>query len=66
VTYKVISFKHLVCLIKTQEDLYNKVEAAIKSLHPYETSEIIVVPIVNGSKEYLKWIEDVLGDKAEA
>jgi periplasmic divalent cation tolerance protein len=48
------------CLIKTRDDLYNKVEAAIKSLHPYETPEIIAVPIVKGSKEYLNWIDEEL------
>jgi|SRR5664280_1096865 periplasmic divalent cation tolerance protein len=53
------------CLIKTRDDLYNKVEAAIKSKHPYETPEIIAVPIVKGSKEYLSWLDDELGDKTE-
>jgi periplasmic divalent cation tolerance protein len=53
------------CLIKTQDDLYNKVEAAIKSLHPYEIPEIIAVPIVKGSKEYLNWLDNELGDKTE-
>ena len=46
------------CLIKTREDLYNKVETAIKKLHSYETPEIIAVPIVKGSKEYLNWLDD--------
>lgn len=45
------------CLIKTREDLFAKVESAIKKMHPYETPEIIAVPIVKGSKEYLKWID---------
>jgi periplasmic divalent cation tolerance protein len=57
---KVENAKEWLCLIKTRDDLYNKVEAAIKSLHPYETPEIIVVSIVKGSKEYLNWINDEL------
>ena len=48
------------CLIKTREELYDKVETAIKKLHSYETPEIIAVPIVKGSKEYLNWLDDVL------
>lgn len=44
------------CLIKTQESLYKKVEKAIISLHSYETPEIVAVPIVKGSKEYLRWL----------
>lgn len=48
------------CLIKTRENLFSKVEAAIKKLHPYETPEIIAVPIVEGSGDYLRWIDDSL------
>jgi periplasmic divalent cation tolerance protein len=55
---KVENAQEWLCLIKTRADLYNKVEAAIKSLHSYETPEIIAVPIVKGSKEYLNWIDD--------
>jgi periplasmic divalent cation tolerance protein len=57
---KVENAQEWLCLIKTQDDLYNKVEAAIKSQHPYETPEIIAVPIIKGSKEYLSWLEDEL------
>ncbi|HBL53616.1 MAG TPA: hypothetical protein DDZ34_06230, partial [Syntrophaceae bacterium] len=41
-------------------DLFARVESAIKKLHSYETPEIIAVPIVNGSKEYLKWLDESL------
>ena len=54
---KVENAQEWLCLIKTQDDLYDKVEAAIKKLHPYETPEIIAVPIVKGSIEYLDWID---------
>ena len=63
---KVENTQEWLCLIKTRDDHYNKVEAAIKSLHPYETPEIIAVPIVKGSKEYLNWLDDETGNKAEA
>ena len=53
---KVENAQEWFCLIKTTDDLYNKVEAAIKDLHTYETPEIIAVQIVKGSKEYLNWI----------
>ena len=39
------------CLIKTREELYDKVETAIKKLHSYETPEIFAVPIIKGSSE---------------
>jgi periplasmic divalent cation tolerance protein len=55
---KVENAQEWLCLIKTHEDLYDKVEAAIKSRHTYEIPEIIAVPIVKGSKEYLNWIDE--------
>ncbi len=54
---KVETASEWLCLIKTRESLFKKVEAAIKKLHPYETPEIIAVPIIKGSKEYLKWLD---------
>jgi periplasmic divalent cation tolerance protein len=52
------------CLIKTREALFNKAQAAIKKLHSYETPEIIAVPIVKGSKEYLNWMDDGTENKS--
>ena len=41
------------CLAKSRAALYPEIEAAIKAIHPYEIAEIIAVPIIAGSKEYL-------------
>ena len=60
---KVENNQEWLCLIKTRNDLYNKVEAAIKSQHPYETPEIIAVPILKGSKEYLSWLDNETENK---
>ncbi|HPD56487.1 MAG TPA: divalent-cation tolerance protein CutA [Smithellaceae bacterium] len=48
------------CAIKTRASLFKKVEAAIKKLHSYETPEIIAVPVVQGTEDYLRWIDDSL------
>lgn len=42
--------------IKTCEDLYPKVEAAIVSHHPHEIPEIIAFPVVHGLPAYLDWV----------
>jgi periplasmic divalent cation tolerance protein len=55
---KVETTDEWLCLIKTRAILYRKVEAAIRKLHSYETPEIIALPIVKGSKEYLNWLDD--------
>ena len=57
---KVETAKEWLCLIKTREELFEKVEVAIKKMHSYETPEIVAVPIVKGSKEYLIWLDDEL------
>ncbi|MDO8786187.1 MAG: divalent-cation tolerance protein CutA [Syntrophales bacterium] len=55
------------CLMKTRKDLYGKVEKAVKAIHPYETPEIIAIPIVEGSREYLGWLrEELIRDEGEA
>jgi periplasmic divalent cation tolerance protein len=45
-------------IVKTRSPLYRMVEAAIRKLHPYEVPEIIVLPIISGGKDYLKWIDE--------
>jgi len=57
---KIEKAEEWLCLIKTEETLYHKVKETIKKIHPYETPEIIAVPIVAGSKEYCKWLSQEL------
>ena len=42
--------------IKTRQDHYKQVEELIKSMHPYELPEVIIVPITGGLPAYLQWI----------
>ncbi|MEM9534264.1 MAG: divalent-cation tolerance protein CutA [Cyanobacteria bacterium P01_E01_bin.45] len=48
------------CLFKTSRQLYVSVETQILAHHPYETPEIISVPVVEGSREYLGWLHQQL------
>lgn len=43
-------------LIKTRASGFERLEAFIKAHHTYETPEIVALPIVAGSAEYLGWI----------
>jgi periplasmic divalent cation tolerance protein len=45
-------------VIKTRSEVFDDLMSAIKSAHTYDTPEIIGVPVVIGSREYLKWIDD--------
>jgi periplasmic divalent cation tolerance protein len=44
-------------LIKTTDDRYVEVEAAIRKLHPYSVPEIISWPVTRGFPGYLQWVE---------
>lgn len=43
-------------LIKTSEARYAALENAIRDRHPYETPEIIALPVVLGLPDYLAWV----------
>ena len=53
---KVDNANELLLIIKTTENNYVALEKRLKKLHPYELPEIIAVPILTGSAEYLNWI----------
>jgi periplasmic divalent cation tolerance protein len=53
---KVKKSKEALMIIKTTKALVKKVEKAVKENHSYEVPEIIAIPIVSGSNEYLNWI----------
>lgn len=44
--------------IKTTRGRVRELEARIKTLHPYDVPEFVVVPIAAGSHEYLSWLSD--------
>ena len=44
-------------IVKTAGDKFSALEKRIKQVHSYEVPEIIALPIVAGSKEYLNWIQ---------
>ena len=48
-------------IVKTQKRLFESLENRVRELHSYSVPEIIAVPVVEGSKDYLKWLEEVTG-----
>lgn len=43
-------------LFKLGEDRQSAFQEKLRSLHPYEVPEIILVPISSGLPEYLRWV----------
>ena len=57
---KVETAEEWLCFIKSKKSLYDELEKVIKEIHPYEVPEIIAMPIVRGSKDYLEWLKNEL------
>ncbi len=47
--------EHLL-IAKTTKEKADEVIRTIKSLHPYEVPEIIVLPVMDGYPPYLEWV----------
>lgn len=44
---------------KTEQKLFRLLEKKVKELHSYTVPEIIALPIIEGSQDYLAWLKDV-------
>jgi len=57
---KLISDNEVMMVAKTRVDLFgDEFIEAVKNIHPYQVPEIIALPILDGSDDYLAWICDV-------
>ena len=45
-------------IVKTSRDRVDALRQRVGELHPYDVPEFLVVPIVDGSDAYLRWIGD--------
>jgi periplasmic divalent cation tolerance protein len=54
------------CLAKSRAELFGAIEQTIRVLHPYETPEILAVPVADGSRAYLDWLRDETAAPCEA
>ena len=45
-------------LIKTSSTQLTALESRIRSLHPYDVPEFVVIPITGGSDDYLSWLAE--------
>ncbi|MDP3790795.1 MAG: divalent-cation tolerance protein CutA [Candidatus Omnitrophota bacterium] len=53
---KIDSAKEVLIVMKTRRSNFKKIETEVKKMHSYEVPEIIAIPIIAGSKDYLDWI----------
>jgi len=54
---KIESARESLLLVKTRASLFPEIVSLVKEIHSYEVPEIIAVPIVAGSEDYLNWLD---------
>jgi periplasmic divalent cation tolerance protein len=54
---KIDSARESLLLVKTKVSLFPEVVTLVKEVHSYEVPEIIALPIIGGSEEYLEWLD---------
>ncbi len=45
-------------IVKSRLPLFERLMARVKSIHSYTVPEIIALPIIGGSREYLDWLHE--------
>ena len=50
--------EEVLIIAKSQKSQFKAIEKTVKLIHSYTVPEIIAIPIVEGSEDYLKWIDD--------
>lgn len=47
-------------VIKSSRDLFDRLRAELEKVHTYEVPEVVAVAVVDGSPNYLNWIDGEL------
>ena len=59
-TGKIEKAEEYLIVMKSREDLFEKLAETVKALHSYKVPEILALPIVDGSRAYLDWLNSCL------
>jgi len=60
---KIVREKEAMLVMKTTRLRYRKLEQKIKKLHPYEVPEVIAIPLICGSSQYIEWVTREVANK---
>ncbi|MHC4340417.1 MAG: divalent-cation tolerance protein CutA [Planctomycetota bacterium] len=50
-------------VLKTEDSRVPEVIAALNELHPYDTPELLSLPVESGAEAYLRWVSEETGDR---
>lgn len=59
---KTVDDHEVLLLIKTTRKLFGQVSSKVLANHSYSTPEVVALPIIDGSPNYLRWIDDAVGN----
>jgi periplasmic divalent cation tolerance protein len=51
------------CWAKSRGEFFDRIEKTIRRMHPYQVPEILAMPVLAGSIDYLKWMDEEVGDR---
>jgi periplasmic divalent cation tolerance protein len=58
---KIEDDSEVLMIVKTQRHLFESLKRRVKELHSYTVPEVIALPVVEGSEDYLNWLKEVTG-----
>ena len=57
---KIDSAKESLLIVKTRASLLDEIVKLVKEIHSYDNPEVIALPIVGGSDDYLEWLDEAV------
>jgi periplasmic divalent cation tolerance protein len=48
-------------IVKSRRDCFDRLRIALESAHSYELPEVLAIPVVAGSPNYLAWVDSETG-----
>ena len=49
-------------IIKSSRERFDRLRARLEKIHSYEVPEVVALAVVDGSNNYLNWLEAELSD----
>ncbi len=57
---KVDQSDEVLLVVKSRQELFGKIVETVKAVHSYDVPEILALPVMDGNKDYLNWIDESL------
>ena len=62
---KIEEAEEWILLVKSSRELFENVRSLIESAHSYELPEVLALPVLDGSPNYLAWLRTELAPVAK-